>query len=489
MELKVKFLKWSAGLPVAMLHKTAADKVGVHAKERIVIKSKSKEMFTVLDIITGNLIKKNEIAVSSEIRQRMNLKKAQKIDVLLTSSPKSLSLIKKKLNKTPLSEKEIYQIIEDVANNSLFESEIALFVSGMYKQGMSIKETIYLIKAILKTGNKLSLKSKIIADKHSIGGIAGRTTPIVVSICVAAGLVVPKTSSRAITTPAGTVDAIETLTQVDFTMSEIKQIIKKTKGCIVWGGSLGMVPADSKIIQVEKQLNIDPEAQLLASIMAKKLAVGSTHLLIHLPYGRTAKITRQKALKLKKKFEILGKHFKKKIKCLLVKNNGPIGNGIGPALEMIDVIKVLRREDKCHKLEEESLVLSAELLELTGKAKKGKGLELAKTILDSGKAFDKFKEIIKAQKGKIKTLKTAKFQKSLSFPRSGKIIDIDNKKINHLARTLGCPKDKFAGIYLNYHEGQKVKKGQKIMTLYSETKSRLNKAVKFYKSEKIIRIK
>ena len=491
MELKIKFLEWSAGLPVAMINEKTAEKIGVHTKDRVSIKSlkkNSKEISTIIDTIKG-LIRKDEIAVSSELKKILNLKRGQKVSVELASTPKSMESVKKKLNKKVLSKKEIDEIINDIVNNSLSEPEIALFVSAMYNQGMNMKETIYLIEAILKHGNKLELKNKYIADKHSIGGIAGnRTTPIVVSICASAGLVLPKTSSRAITSAAGTADVIETIARVEFSISELKKIIKKTNACIVWGGALGMVPADSKIIKVEKILKIDPESQLLASIMSKKLAVGSNYILIDIPYGKSAKVSKSKALKLKKKFEFLGKHFKKKIKVVLTDGSQPIGNGIGPALEMIDVIKVLDPKQESPKdLEKKSLFLAGELLEMTGKTKDG--LKMAKEILYSGKAFEKFKQIIKAQSGDIKKIKPAKFKKDIFAKSSKKILEIDNKKINSLARVTGCPVNKYSGLYLYSHIGGKLKKGDKILTIYSESSSRLKQAVKFYNKEKPIKFR
>ncbi len=493
MELKIKLLKWSAGLSVAMLNKETAKKMGIHLQDRISIRTISrpqKEISAIIDIVQG-LVKEDEIAVSSELKKRLSLRIGQKVEVNLTTISKSLFFIKKKLNKKSLSKKEIDEIIKDIVNNSLSEAEIALFISGMYKQGMNLKETIYLIKAILKSGNKLTLKNKFVVDKHSIGGIPGnRTTPIVVSLCASAGLIMPKTSSRAITSSAGTVDVIETIAPVEFPMNELKKIIKKTNACLVWGGTLGIVPADSKIIQIEKILKIDPEAQLLASIMSKKLAMGAKYIIIDIPYGKTAKVDKSKALKLKKKFEQLGRYFKLKLKCVLIPVKEPMGNGVGPALELIDVIKVLNPKEKGPEdLEEKSLFLAGELLEMTKKAKKGKGIEMAKEILDSGKAFEKFKQIIKAQGGDFKKIKSAKFKKDILSKKSGKIFEVDNKKINSLARMAGCPIDKFAGLYIYFNIGDKIKKREKILTIYAESKSRLRQAIKFYNTQKPIKIK
>jgi len=493
MKLKVKFLKWSSGLPTAMLNKKTAEKMGIHSKDRISIRMYSrypKEMSTLIDIVEG-IVRPGEIAVSSEIRKSMKLREGQPVDVNLSTIPQSTFYIKDKLDGKKLSSEQIKEIVKDIVNNSLSQAELSLFVSSMYIRGMDFKETIALIEAILDSGNLLKLGRKIIVDKHSVGGVPGnRTTPIVVSICAAAGLTMPKTSSRSITSAAGTADVIETIARVEFSIDELKKIIKKTNACMVWGGALGMVPADSKILDTEKILKIDPEAQLLASIMSKKLAVGSDYILIDIPYGKRAKVSKRGALRLKKKFERLGQYFKKEIRVVLTKGNQPIGNGIGPALELMDILKILKSEvERPKDLEEKSLFLAGELLEMTDKAKKGKGIEMAKEIVSSGGALRKFEQIIKAQEGNFKNIRFAQFKKDILSKKSGKIKDIHNKKINAVAKFAGCPVDKSAGLYLYFHLGDKVKKGEKIITIYAESKSRLNSAANFFHKSKPIRVR
>ena len=503
MQLKTKFLKWSTGVPVVMLNKKTAEELGIHSQDRISIKTLSsnpKEFATIVNVIE-RIVKKDEIAVSSELKHRLKLRFGQRVEIGLADAPKSLDLIKRKLAGKKLNKKEINIIIQDIVDNSLSESEVALFISAMYKNGMTKKETIFLIKAILKTGNTLSFNNKYVVDKHSIGGIPGnRTTPIVVSICAAEGLTMPKSSSRAITSAAGTADVIETIANVEFSIEQLEKIVNKTNACMVWGGALGMVPADSKIIRIEKMLKIDPEAQLLASIMSKKLASDSKYILIDIPYGEFAKVKKDKALDLKKKFESLGKYFKKKLKVVLTDGNNPIGNGVGPSLELIDVIKVLDpKQEGPRDLEKKSLYLSGEIFEMTGKAKKGKGKELAEGILDSGKAFQKFKQIIKAQGGhingntnsknkKIAKIKDAEFKETIISNKKGKVISIDNKKIATLARVAGCPVDKLAGLYLHVKSNYEINKGDKIITIYAESKTRLKQAICFYQKEKPIKL-
>jgi len=493
MQLKVKLMKWSAGIPVAMLNLKTAKEIGVHAGDRISLKkleSRDGEFSTIVDLV-ARIVKEKEIGISREIKSRLKLREGQKVDVNLAKSPRSLSFVRKKFEGKKLKRSEIKEIIADVVNNSLSESEIALFVSAMYKHGMNFNETIFLIDSILETGHKLNLKNKLIVDKHSIGGIPGnRTTPIVVSICAAAGLIFPKTSSKAITSAAGTADVIEAIADIEFSSTKLKKIIKKTNACMVWGGALGLVPADSKIIKVEKMLKIDPRAQLLASIMSKKLAVGSKFILIDIPYGKTAKVSKSEGLILKKEFEKIAKHFKLKLKVVLTKGNEPIGNGVGPMLELIDLTKVLNPSESgpCD-LEEKSLFLAGQILEMTGKAGKNKGVEKAKEILCSGKAFEKFLEIIKAQNGDLSKIKLAKHKKDVKVDSSVKIVEIDNKKINFLARIAGCPVDKSSGIYLHAHVGSKLKKSEKLITIYAESKPRLKEALRYYKKEKPLSFK
>jgi putative thymidine phosphorylase len=343
-----------------------------------------------------------------------------------------------------------------------------------------------LIWSMVATGKRLNFEGEVV-DKHSIGGIAAnRTTPIVVPICAAAGLIMPKTSSRAITSAAGTADVIESICKVEFSTEEIKQIVEKTNACMVWGGSLGLSPADDKLIQIERILNLDPEPQLLASVLSKKISVGSKHVLIDIPFGKSAKVDKKKGLDLKKKFEYFGKKFGLNLKCVLTNGDQPIGHGIGPLLEIRDVIKVLRQDrDRPKDLEEKAIGLAGEIFELCGKSKKGQGKKLAEEILKSQKAFKKFKDIVEAQDGKVPSQeeiakKLGKFTKIILAETSFKIKSIDNKKMNMIGHIAGSPMDKGAGIYLEVRIGDTVKKGSKLMTIYADSKNRLDNAIEVY---------
>ncbi len=484
MKLQIKRLNLVAGKPVCMIHEKTAKEMSLHVANRVCIETKKgKKIISVVDTASG-ILNPNEVAVSEEIFEILGIKNKEIVDVKITGRPRSIDFIKRKLDGNTLSKEEIYEIIEDIADNSLTEVEVAFFVSAVYKSEMNLEETKYMVEAMVNSGNRMKLKG-LIVDKHCCGGIAGnRTTPIVVSICAAAGLIMPKTSSRAITSAAGTADTIETIARVDFSINEIKKIIQKTNACFVWGGALGLAPVDDKIIKIEKIANIDSTAQLLASILSKKISVGSKYILIDIPCGKSAKISKRQAKPLKEKFLSLGKKFNLKIEVILTEGTEPIGNGIGPALEINDVIAVLSRKNPPNDLEEKSVFLAGKILELANKAKKNKGITMAREILESKKAYRKFEQIILAQKGKVIMQQPAKFSHSVLTDKKSKVKHIDNYLINHLARHAGCPEDKSAGVYLHKKKNQYLEKGEKLLTIYALTKEKLEYAKQYYDENK-----
>lgn len=479
--LKIKRWKIQAGRPIIFLHEKAAQELQIAVGDRARIEFEGKNMVTVVDIMDHIL--PSEVILSQELQLLLHPKTSH-LTLSRAPYPKSLPFIVKKMNGHELQKEELKTIMEDITQNALIEAEVAYFVSAVYEKGMSLDETVSMTRAMCSTGIKLHWGNNEVADKHCIGGIAGnRTTPIVVSICAAAGITIPKTSSRAITSAAGTADVMETLTRVDLSVQELQRVVKKTGACLAWGGSLGLAPADDKLIRVERLLNIDPEAQLIASILGKKIAAGSKHVLIDIPYGFGAKVSKSEAMHLGKKFTAVGKKFGLNIHIILTDGSQPIGNGIGPNLEMQDVVQVLQRNNPPQDLEKKALLLAGILLEMTRKARKGKGKDLAKEILESRKALAKFEEIIRAQGRKKNDLKPGKYSFHILAPSSGRVASIDNKRINHAANLLGCPTEKSAGIYLVRHVGEQCKKGDRIATLYSESLSKLQEAKEFWKTQ------
>ncbi|MCJ7739994.1 thymidine phosphorylase, partial [Candidatus Microgenomates bacterium] len=284
----------------------------------------------------------------------------------ITHSPQALAAIKKKLLGKKLNYQEIFSLMDEVAHQRLGPILTTYFVAAGFKEGFNSNELYYLTKSMAETGSKLHFNG-IVADKHSTGGLAGtRTTMILVPIVAAAGFKIPKNSSRAITTPAGTADTMEVLAPVTFTPARIQQMVEKIGGCIVWGGHLGLAPADDVIIQVEEPLAFESFDKVIVSIMAKKIASGATHLVLDLPVGTTLKIKHFKDAEIiAEKFKFLAKKFKVKVTVDINQTLEPAGHGVGPALEAQDVLKVLQqRPDRPFVLEAKALRLTGKLLDL-----------------------------------------------------------------------------------------------------------------------------
>src|SRR6266581_1716259 len=278
----------------------------------------------------------------------------------------ALDAIRKKLLGKPLTYKEIYAVMDEIAQQRLGDILTTYFAASGYSKGFSSEELYYLTKAMVETGEQLHFPG-IVADKHSIGGVPGtRTTLIVVPIIAAAGFTIPKSSSRAITTPGGTGDDMEVLAPVTFTKEQIYRIVEKVNACIVWGGSVDIAPADDELIKVEEPLLLESYDKFLVSIMAKKIAFDSNHIIIDLPYGEHTKVLLAKdAELLKHKFEYLAEKFNVKMKVLVHKVEEPAGRGLGPLLEAREVLRVLERQpDAPRDLEEKALFIASELLDL-----------------------------------------------------------------------------------------------------------------------------
>ncbi len=483
LEVKVKNISLSTYERIAIIPRNVAERINVRAGDRIKVRTSSKGEIYIVEVDENNeFVDSFTIAIPEKYSI---FKNGEKVRVRTAPHPKSKEVIKKKMQGFELNNEEIRMFVEDVYRNRLSRIEIASYLTSVQINGMSIKETIYLTKEMYKYGETLSWPWHWkIVDKHSIGGIAGnRTTPIIVSIVASTGLKIPKTSSRSITSPAGTADTVEVLADVEFSAEEIKRIVKKTNGCMVWGGALDLAPVDDKLIRVEKPLDLDPEGQVIASILSKKKSVGSKYVLIDIPYGDEAKITNfNKAKMLAKKFKIVGAHIGMVVESIITKGHEPIGNGVGPVLEMIDILNVLYGKGP-KDLREKSLEMAGIILELTGKG----SYDTAKEILDRGKAFKKFKEIIHEQNGSLARdlydmLGTYTYE--VTAEQDGIVERISNKAIAEIAKRAGAPSFKGAGVYLYKKLGDKVKKGDVIFKIYAESERKLDYALEVMNEQK-----
>ena len=269
----MKALGFLSGKPMVVIDDSVAQLLGVKPHERVEVRYRDKEIVTIVNV--AGEIAQDVILASDDVFRYLEAEDGSEVEVTPSPPPSSLEYIKNRLKGTRLSYEEVKAIVEDIVSGSLSEIELTALVTTMYHVGMSVEEMYYFSKAMAETGEILELNRKPILDKHSIGGVPGdKTTLVVVPVIASLGYTIPKTSSRAITSPAGTADRVEVLAPVTLSLDEVKEVVLKTNGCMVWGGSLHLAPADDKIIRVEYPLAIDPF--FVPSIMAKKKAVGST---------------------------------------------------------------------------------------------------------------------------------------------------------------------------------------------------------------------
>ncbi|MCD6084235.1 MAG: AMP phosphorylase [Desulfurococcales archaeon] len=398
-------------------------------------------------------------------------------------TPTSVRYIKKKLHGSKLSYDEIYTIIKDVVSDVLTDVEIAAFISAQMSVGMDVSEMISLTKAMVETGNKLEF-DKPVYDMHSIGGVPGNSKVSIVAVPIIAstGVFIPKTSSRAITSPAGTADTMEVFANVEFTTDEVLELSKKVNGFIIWGGTLNLAPADDILIRVEYVLMADPLSQMIASILSKKLSMSVKNLLIDIPVGAGAKVeSLEKGRELASIFTQVGHGLELNIRCALTYGEQPIGYTVGPALEAKEALETLLGGGPM-SLREKATSLAGVVLEMAGAAPKGAGRELAKEVLSSGKAYEMFKNIISAQGGnpEVRPNDTpiGKHKAEVRAPIEGYVTGVYNKPITTLARIAGAPYDKGAGVKLYVKRGHKVRKGEVLMEIYSNSSVRLEEAIK-----------
>lgn len=490
MKLKVKDVNLSTGgRLIAILNEHDARKLDLKAGDRIRIRrlKKDQEVIVVTNISSKG-INVGEIGLFEEVLSNLGVDEDTLVDVELATDPRSLEYIRNKLDGEQITKNQMYEIVHDIIDNRFSETELTYFVAASYMKGFSLQETVALTEAVANTGKILKFKSKVVLDKHCVGGIPNnRTTMIVVPILASLGYKLPKTSSRAITSPAGTADTMEVLAPVTLSAEKIMQVVEDVNACIVWGGAVNLAAADDHLIRVRHPLSLDPEGMLLASILAKKKAVSSTHVLIDIPYGHESKLnTPLRAKQLAGKFVEVGSRLGLKIRCVLTKGDEPIGNGIGPVLEAKDVMGILNN-DGPNDLRDKSIFLASELLSML---KVSNPKDVATKQLNSGAALEKMMEIIRAQGGR-KNLKfpKAKCYESFYAKKSGHVKMISNKNIAKLARFAGAPIDQAAGVYLRVHLGDRVHKGDELLTVYSESQVKFEHAVEMMHEREILEIR
>ncbi|HKS56483.1 MAG TPA: thymidine phosphorylase family protein [Steroidobacteraceae bacterium] len=454
---------------------------GFNAQSRVQVRLGDRHIIATLNVVSAAMLQEHEAGLSESAWRALHAQDGATIEVSHPEPLESLSALRAKVYGRRLEADAWRDIIADVAAGHYSNLHLAALVTACAGDRLDLAETIALTRAMVDSGERLTWPTRPVVDKHCVGGLPGnRTTPLVVAIVAAAGLTIPKTSSRAITSPAGTADTMEVLAPVDLSLEQMRRVVEREGGCIVWGGNVRMSPADDLLIRVERPLDFDSEGQLTASVLSKKIAAGSTHILIDLPVGPTAKVRSLAAAHaLSERLEAVGEATNVHVEVHLSDGTQPVGRGIGPALEARDVLAVLRQEATAPRdLRERALTLAAQVLQFDPRIRAGSGAARATEILDSGLAWRKFQAICEAQGG-LREPQRAPFTHVVTSARAGVCTAIDNRRIAQVAKLAGAPTGATAGVELHVRVGARAEKDAPLYTVHAESRGELDYALNF----------
>ena len=458
---------------------------GFSANTRLQIRAGDRSLIATLNMVSASMLPEGAIGFSESSWQFLRLEAEQPVRVRHTPLVHSLSALRKKIYGHELNALEIQSIIRDINHRLYADIEIASFLTACAGERLNTAEVIALTRAMVGVGKTIHWSNYTrVFDKHCIGGLPGnRTTPIVIAIVSAAGLVIPKTSSRAITSPAGTADTMEVLTEVDLTLEQLQDVVNETGACLAAGGRVGLSPTDELLIRIERALDLDSEGQLVASVLSKKIAAGANHILIDMPVGPTAKLrSRAQAERLSGLFHAAAAALQLQLRCVITDGTQAIGNGIGPTEEARDILAVLQnRADAPTDLTERALFLAGELLSMSSGDTEGR--PLAQEILTSGRAWEQFRRICIAQGG-LKEIVEAPHHVELRSNRSGHLLSMDNRRLAQLAKLAGAPSSAAAGLRLRVKVGASITSGQPLATLYADTVGELAYARDYFRENR-----
>lgn len=465
---------------VAYMHRDCAfyRTEGFQALTKIEISTDDTCVYAVLNVVDDeSIVGTEELGLSEQAFDQLGFEPGTPVRVAQAELPASMDAVRRKIAGERLSLADFRAITRDIVNNRYSKMEMAAFLVASGQTGLDREEVLHLTRAMTESGDRLHWSEQLVVDKHCIGGVPGnRTSMLIVPIVAAHGMTMPKTSSRAITSPAGTADTMEVLAEVNLTPKQLHGVVRETRACLAWGGTARLAPADDVLISVERPLSIDSQGQMIASILSKKLAAGSTHLLVDIPVGPLAKVRHMReALQLRKLFEYTGDRLGIHLEVIITDGSEPVGRGIGPVLEARDVMQVLRNDPEAPSdLRQKALRLAGRILEFDPDVRGGYGYAIARDILDSGRALRKMQAIIAAQGQRREALEPGALTYEVCAPCDGVVTRIDNYHLAKGARLAGAPMDKGAGIDLFKKLGDEVRQGEPLYRVHAEYHSDFN---------------
>ncbi|MBS0312900.1 MAG: thymidine phosphorylase family protein [Proteobacteria bacterium] len=447
---------------------------GFQALAKVEVRANGQRLLATLNVVgDSTIVACNELGVSEDAFAQFGLEEGQSVTISQAEPPASIGALFRKIEGERLRREEYRAIVRDIAERRYSKIELTAFVVACNRNELDREEVYFLTEAMVASGRRLDWHEPLVVDKHCIGGIPGnRTSMLVVPIVAAHGLLCPKTSSRAITSPAGTADTMEVLADVELPFARLSEIVREHRGCLAWGGTADLSPADDVLISVERPLAIDSPGQMVASILSKKIAAGSTYLVLDLPLGPSAKVrTMPDAQRLRRLFEYVAQRMHLTLDVVITDGRQPIGDGIGPLLEARDVMRVLENDPLApNDLRQKALRLAGRMIEADPDVRGGDGFAIARDILDSGRALARMRAIIAAQGGRDfdhRRVELGALAFEVCAPRSGVVTGIDNLQIARIARLAGAPKVVRAGVELRRKLGDAVAAGEPLYRVYA----------------------
>jgi thymidine phosphorylase len=435
---------------------------GFQARSRVLVSSGERALIATVNVVNADWLAHGEAGLSQAAWTRLGAKAPCSVALSHPDPVESFQHVRSKLFGNVLTDSQIEAIVEDVAAWLYSDVQLSAFLSACVGDRVELSEIVALTRAMVAAGATLTWPVSAVFDKHCVG--------IVVAIVTACGIVMPKTSSRAITSPAGTADTMETLTRVDLSLDHLRQVVEREGGCLAWGGSVNLSPVDDLLIRVERSLDLDSEAQLVASVLSKKVAAGATHALIDIPVGPSAKVRDEEtAQRLANRLRQTGAALGLNVQVMATDGSQPVGRGIGPALEARDVLAVLRGQPQAPEdLAQRAVLLAGAVLEQSGYAELGAGEALAAQVLEDGRAWHKFQRICEAQGG-LREPPVAHRRHDIVADRAGRVGTINNRQLAKLAKLAGAPTAAAAGVDLLVRNG----------TVHAETPGELAYALSY----------
>lgn len=469
--------------PVLYLHQHSpvCRAEGFEAMARVKVTVGGRAVTATLNTVTGDWLDRDEAALSEAAWRALAAPPGTLARFSHAEPAQSTGTLRAKVFGHRLYEPDLVGLLQDVLAARLSEIEIAAFIAVCAGERMDLEETAALTRAMVAVGDRIDWGEGPVLDKHCVGGLPGnRTTPIVVPIVAALGHRIPKTSSRAITSPAGTSDVMATLTCVDLALAQLRRVVEREGGCLASGGRMRLSPADDVLIRVERALDLDSDGQMVASILSKKVAAGSTHVLIDMPVGPTAKVRTQAAAdSIARRLGFVAEELGLRVGIHLSDGSEPVGRGIGPTLEAHDVLAVLRNAPHAPRdLRERALDVAGAVLDLAQGSSAGSNRALAAQTLASGAAERKFEAICHAQGGRFEPGRACHVT-PFTARASGRVVSIDNRLLARIAKLAGAPRDAEAGIVCTLRAGDIVDKGQPLFEVHANSRGELAYALQF----------